>query len=248
MAAVAESSDEELGEPVGPALPAGPAMPGNPFSPVSAAGMPGTLNEQRLMTVLENLTTLVSSSSSGAREQSIRGRDLAKVLKAPEPFRPKDRDAELSSWTNWSWELEQYLSCLDRSFGAELQTIRRRPNNPIVLASLTAEEADRSRLLYGVLAGLLHDKGKRMLKSLKDNNGYEAYRLLSQDLTPCSRNRVLALLQAIHSWPQFDNRSGLMVQVAKFESAVSEYENLSGEVMSEDNKLAAVLRCCPSVT
>ena len=109
-------------------------------------------------------------------------------------------------WANWSWELEQYLGCLDRSFANELQTIRRNPNNPIVLSTLTPEEADRSRLLYGVLAGLLHDKGKRMLKSLSDSNGFEAYRLLSQDSTPCSRNRVLALLQAIHSWPSFDSR------------------------------------------
>ena len=104
-------SDGELGE---PALPPA-ALGANPFSPVAAASG----NEQRLVQVLENLTTLVANQAA-PREQGIRGRDLAKVLKAPEAFRPKDRDAELAQWTSWSWELEQYLLCLDRSFGAEL--------------------------------------------------------------------------------------------------------------------------------
>ncbi|CAE7034980.1 unnamed protein product [Symbiodinium sp. CCMP2592] len=233
----ADDSDEELGAPAGAFVP-----PGNPFSPASAASR-APPNEERLMQVLENLTTLVSNNTAAPREQAIRGRDLAKVLKAPEPFRRKDRDAELSLWANWSWELEQYLSCLDRAFGVELQTIRRRPANPIALASLTEAEADRSRLLYGVLAGLLHDKGKRVLKSLTDANGFEAYRILSQDLMPSSRNRILALLQAIHSWPAFDNRTGLMTQLTRFESAVNEYEGLTGTSMSDDNRLAAVLRC-----
>ena len=160
-------SDGELGE---PALPPA-ALGANPFSPVAAASG----NEQRLVQVLENLTTLVANQAA-PREQGIRGRDLAKVLKAPEAFRPKDRDAELAQWTSWSWELEQYLLCLDRSFGAELQTIRRKPNTEIVMTDLTADEADRSRLLYGILAGLLHDKGKRLLKSVQHNNGFEAYR------------------------------------------------------------------------
>ena len=141
-------------------------------------------------------------------------------------------------------------------FGAELQTIRRSPNAAIVMTDLTDDEADRSRLLYGILAGLLRDKGKRLLKSVQQNNGFEAYtcsttgtatpftfrsvRLLS---APCSRNRILALLQTLHAWPQFDNKSGLMVLLAKFESVVSEYETLSGAPMNDDSKLAAVLRC-----
>ena len=81
-------SDLELGEPVLPAA----ALGANPLSPVmSQAGG----NEQRLVQVLESLTTLVAKQAA-PRDQGIRGSDLAKVLKAPEAFRPKDRDAELA--------------------------------------------------------------------------------------------------------------------------------------------------------
>eukprot|EP00439_Symbiodinium_sp_Y106_P026243 s6917_g3.t1 len=64
-------------------------------------------------------------------------------------------------------------------------------------------------------------RGKRLLKSVKESNGYEAYRMLIQDLTPSSRSRVLALMQTIHNWPTFDAKTGVMVQLSKFESAVA---------------------------
>ena len=229
--------------------------PGNPFAPTSptaaASGAPGEassgrVNEGRLLQVLESLTTLVQSqaqSSASADAPQIRGRDLTKVLRPPDPFKPKDRDGELSLWASWSWDLEQYLGCLDKNFAADLQMIRRKPAIPIMMHMLEPDRADRSRLLYGILAGLLHERGKRLLKSVKESNGYEAYRMLIQDLTPSSRSRVLALMQAIHNWPTFDAKTGVMVQLSKFESAVAECENLSNSKLSDDNKLAAVLRC-----
>eukprot|EP00439_Symbiodinium_sp_Y106_P003077 s11912_g1.t1 len=50
-------------------------------------------------------------------------------------------------------------------------------------------------------------------------------------------------MQTIHNWPTFDAKTGVMVQLSKFESAVAEYENLSNSTLGDDNKLAAVLRC-----
>ena len=126
----------------------------------------------------------------------IRGRDLAKVLRPPDPFKPKDRDGVgprgpgilSNTWDVW-----------DKNFAADLQMIRRKPAIPIMMHMLEPERADRSRLLYGILAGLLHERGKRLLKSVKESNGYEAYEMLIQDLTPSSRSRVLALMQTIHN-------------------------------------------------
>ena len=161
--------------------------PGNPFAPTSptaaASGAPGEassgrVNEGRLLQVLESLTTLVQSqaqSSASADAPQIRGRDLTKVLRPPDPFKPKDRDGELSLWASWSWDLEQYWGCLDKNFAADLQMIRRKPAIPIMMHMLEPDRADRSRLLYGILAGLLHERGKRLLKSVKESNGYEAY-------------------------------------------------------------------------
>ncbi|CAE7839842.1 unnamed protein product [Symbiodinium sp. CCMP2592] len=231
-------------------LAAGPGPPpqgsGNPFSPLAGAS---SSNEGRLMQVLEMMAGVLrdQQSSSAARaaasKDPIRAKDIAKVVKGPEPFTPTTRDAELAQWGNWSWELEQWLSCIDEGFTANIKELRGRTKDAVVMSRLSPEDAGRSRLLYTILASLLNDKNKRMLRSIPDQNGFEGYRRLIQELTPSSRGRILALVQALHSWPPFDNKLSLMPQLAKFEAAVQEYEQLSGSEFSNDQQLAAVLRC-----
>ena len=108
---------------------------------------------------------------------------------------------------------------------------------------MDAPVRQRGVLLYSVLAGLLHEKGKQVLKSVEPQNGYEGYRRLRADLEPSSRTRILALLQTLNAWPSFDARQGIMPQVMKLESAVKEYEQLSGTAMDPNLKLATLLRC-----
>ena len=245
MAGLQDSSDSELG------VPGQASQPANPFSPVSPAGAAGSpmnaTNEQRLMQVLESVTLLLQTQTA-ARESSsskpmLSGKDLARVIKQPEAFDPRDREAELAKWPGWSWQFEQWLTCIHSEFASDIHRIRANMNVPIVQTTLTADERDRSRLLFGIVAGLLHEKGCRMLKTISESNGFEAYRRLVQDLTPSSRSRLLALIQMVHSWPAFNMKIGLIQQLAKFESAVHEYESLSGTTMSDDAKLASVLRC-----
>ena len=250
-----DSDDDELEQDVPGAA--------NPFSPLSPSmNVPGPLpfqanvggspqvtqgNEQRLMQVLESVTLLLQNqihgSGSSSSSSTLSGKDLAKVLKAPERFSATSREAELAQWPNWSWSFEQWLCCVQREFFQDLRIIRVSMSTPIRMPALTVDEADRSRLMFGILSGMLHEKGQRLLRSIPDCNGFEAYRQLLQDLTPSSRSRLLSLMQMVHSWPPFSPKLGLMVQLSKFEQAVQEYDNLSGTPMSDDAKLAAVLRC-----
>ncbi|OLP82603.1 hypothetical protein AK812_SmicGene36733 [Symbiodinium microadriaticum] len=220
----------------------------NPFSPTANAA---AANEQRLMQVLESVTLLLqnqaaaSAATTGSTSVTpvITGKDLSKIIKQPEAFHPKDRDAELSMWPAWSWQFEQWLGCVHKDFVADISRIRANLNVPIVQTALTMDEAERSRLLFGTLAGLLHEKGCRMLRTIPLSCGFEGYRRLVQDLTPSSRSRLLALIQMVHAWPAFNMKIGLVQQLSKFESAVQEYESLSGTTMSDDAKLASVLKC-----
>ena len=263
--AVSDDDDVDLGDP-GPQVAAGPVLPQaaqaaqaaqamqaaqaaqaaatNPFSPAHG----GANNEQRLVQVLESVTMLLqnqaaTSAAALSNRTAVTGKDLSKIIKQPEPFSPKDRDAELSMWPAWSWQFEQWLGCVNRDFVQDIARIRANLSVPIVQTALTAAEQERSQLLLGILAGLMHDKGCRMLRTIPASCGFEGYRRLMQDLTPSSRSRLLALIQMIHSWPAFNMKLGLMQQLAKFESAVQEYESLSNSQMSEDAKLASVLKC-----
>ena len=177
-----------------------------------------------------------AAAARAANKEPIRAKDIAKVVKGPEPFTPTTRDAELAQWGNWSWELEQWLACIDEGFTANIKELRSRIGDSVDMASLGKEDADRSRLLYTILASLLNEKNKRMLRSIPLQNGFEGYRRLIQELTPSSRGRILALVQALHSWPPFDSKLSLMPQLAKFEAAVMEYEQLSGTTFHNDQE------------
>ena len=111
------------------------------------------------------------------------------------------------------------------------------------MKDMTEDTRERSRVLYGVLAGLLHDKGKRFLRTIVDHNGYEAYRQISKDLYPKTRSRLLALLRTINQWPSFDPKLGLASQLVKLEAAFEKYSVLQGHALEENLRISALLSC-----
>ena len=164
------------------------------------------------------------------------------MLPKPEPFRPSTRDEEFAQWPQWSWAFEQYLSCLDPSFDKELHEYARQ-STPVLLESLSEQAKARSRIVYGMLNGLLYERGRRLLRSVPSQNGFEAWRLLSNDLMPKTRNRVLALLRTINSWPSFDAKQGIAQQLLRLEAAFEEYAQLERGGLPENNKMATLLSC-----
>ena len=145
----------------------------------AAAGSPTSTiggHERMLMGLLQgmqqNQMLLTQLASKGDRDDTKKfsSRDLTKVLKQPERFAAKTREEEHAQWPNWSWGLEQYLSCLDPGFIPDLQALAGQ-DNQVFMKDMTEDTRERSRVLYGVLAGLLHDKGKRFLRTILDHNG-----------------------------------------------------------------------------
>ena len=175
--------------------------------------------------------------------ESLRGKDLTKVLNAPSPFEAKTRDEELARWANWSWGLESWIITLDHGFAAGIDLITAQGNNEIRMSALSLKDQERSQLMFGILSVLLHEHGKRLLRPIPDRNGYEAYRSLLVDLLPGSRSRMLALLQMINQWPSFDHKQGYSQQMMKLEAAFNEYDSQSSTPLSEDIKIACLLRC-----
>ena len=140
--------DSELGAPSqGAASPAPPAG-ANPFSPTAAGS-----NEGRLMQVLEMMAGVLrdqqtaSAARAASAKEPVRAKDIAKVVKGPEPFTPTTRDAELAQWGNRSCMLEQWLACIDEGFTANTRVLRSRITDTVDMSKLATEGATRSRLL-----------------------------------------------------------------------------------------------------
>ena len=113
----------------------------------------------------------------------------------------------------------------------------------MTISEMGESVANRGKILFSVLAGLLHERGRQVLKSVESQNGFEAYRLIQQDLLPAARTRALALLQAINQWPTFHNQQGLMLQLSKLEQAEKDYETASGTKLTDNHKMAVLMRC-----
>ena len=235
-----DSDDSGMPELEAPAAASGAAA-GSPTSTIGG-------HERMLMGILQgmqqNQMLLTQLASKGDRDDTKRfsSKDLTKMLKQPERFAAKSREEEHAQRPNWSWGLEQYLSCLDPGFIPDLQALSGQ-DNPVFMKDMTEDTRERSRVLYGVLAGLLHDKGKRFLRTNLDHNGYEAYRQISKDLQPKTRSRLLALLRTINQRPSFDPKLGLASQLVKLEAAFEEYSVLQGHALEENLRISALLSC-----
>ena len=177
-----------------------------------------------------------------ATETTLRGPDLAKVLSKPERFQASSRDEELSQWRNWIWNVEQWLCALDNKFGEEFAYIRGNRNTVVKMSELAVDTRGRSQQLFAVLAGLLHERGRSILRAIGEQNGYEAFRQLEADLAPSSKARHLAILGAIASYPAFSNKSSLLQQVLKLEELFEEYRRVAGKDLDSDVKLSTMLR------
>ena len=243
-----DETDEELTGPSVPAAPSNPFAAGSPSSAGGALTMSAT-DLQILMQRMAEATQAASAAAQAAAYSSTASSskplglsDLTKVLPKPEPFRPSTRDEEFAQWPQWSWAFEQYLSCLDPSFDKELHEYARQ-STPVLLESLSEQAKARSRIVYGMLNGLLYERGRRLLRSVPSQNGFEAWRLLSNDLMPKTRNRVLALLRTINSWPSFDAKQGIAQQLLRLEAAFEEYAQLERGGLPENNKMATLLSC-----
>ncbi|CAE7291170.1 RE1 [Symbiodinium sp. CCMP2592] len=262
MANIGDETDEELTGPPGATASAhgmGPAPfmqppPTNPFQPTSPTNAGGeiAMTAADLRVLMQRMSEATQAASAAAQAaafastaQGVRPMgvgDLTKVLPKPDPFRPTTRDEEFAQWPQWSWTFEQYLSCLEPEFSSELREYGRQ-QTAVILSSLDDGAKRRSRLLYGMLNGLLYERGRRLLRSVQEQNGFEAWRLLSKDLMPKTRNRVLALLRTINSWPSFAAQQGLAQQLLRLESAFEEYERLEPGGLPENNKMATLLSC-----
>ncbi|OLP98193.1 hypothetical protein AK812_SmicGene19338 [Symbiodinium microadriaticum] len=80
-----------------------------------------------------------------------------------------------------------------------------------------------SNKLYAVLTTMLRERPLQLLRSVPNNNGFEAWRVLHTTLAPTSKTRALALLGAISQYPNM-SQGNLLEQLLKMEDLFEKYE------------------------
>ena len=175
----------------------------------------------------------LSTGSTGGHSSGSVQPEWYKVLPKPSTFEPKDREAELSGFRDWWWQVEQYIVAVDSNYGQDLLYIRGHLDEEMPLVEQDPEKTRRSGFLYGLLASLLRQRPLMLLKGIEQGNGMEAVRQLFRTCQPSSRNRSLGLLHVIMQWPSFDMKSALLPQVLKLEDSFKEYEKIAAPLPEE---------------
>ena len=103
---------------------------------------------------------------------------------------------------------------------------------------MTSEQVARSQRLYGLLCSLLRGRPLMLIKACeKSKGGYEAIRILKNEMEPREKARTLALLRQLASW-RFDEKTTMHEQLVRYEEALRTYETSSSKPFSEDVVLA----------
>ena len=205
----------------------------------SQQGIDGAALALRMVQAAE--AAAAAANAAGNRPESQRN-DWYKMLPKPGIFDPKDREAELSSFRDWWWSVEQYLDAVDTEYLAHFDIVRQNLDTAIRMSTLTAEQHRRGAFLYGLLASLLKGRPLMMLKGIERGNGFEAVRQLFKTCQPSSRNRALGLLHLLMKWPEFDMKVAMLPQILKLEDSFREYERIGG-ALSGELKFAILMKC-----
>ena len=166
---------------------------------------------------------------------------FTKHLRPPTSFQPENRSEELSKWMDWRFQFETFVGAVDASMLNHMKHAEKEENpindgNPQIRA--------QSERLYSLLTGLMKQRPLRLVRGVSNQNGLEAWRILTKDLQPRTRQRSLALVQALNK-VQFDATKSVTEQLPQYDLMVREYERSSQTTYPDDLKIASVVAALP---
>ena len=190
----------------------------------------------------ESLRQVAAALERLARTQNAQG--WARHLKAPDVFKPEGREAELRLWGDWKFGFLNYVKGLDPSMAASMDMVENNMDGSYKFEDMTDETKSRAVRLYSLLTSYVRQRPLKLIRHVKNENGFEAWQCLLKEMQPATRARALALLSQL-SRIQFAEGKTVSEQLPQFEALVMEYERVSSQRYSDDAKVASILLACP---
>ena len=178
----------------------------------------------------------------GSRKEAPTG--WTKFIPRPDPFKPKDREEELTQWQDWSWSFKQWILAISPEMYTAIEEVEQDLSSPCEEATMTDDAILQGKQLYAILTSMLRERPLQILKSVTGANGFETWRVLNNVLAPTNKTRALALLGAISQFPAM-NQGNLLEQVLRLEDLFRKYEQASGKPVPNEMQSAILLRVLP---
>ena len=136
--------------------------------------------------------------------------------------------------------MKTWLSAVEPELAEDLNKVESARDTPFPMADFSPRTKERSMKFYSILASYTKNKPLRVIKSMTDYNGLEAWRNLIQEHEPYTRGRGLALLNKVLNH-KFDTKKTHLENLVAFEEAVETYETAANDAMSDDVKVSIVM-------
>lgn len=220
-------------------------------SMTSAAAMEQDAVLQRIITLTEAATraavsaestlnqvqTMTSSSTSGSAEGL---QAASRILKAPHTFSGDDP----MSFASWRFQFTSWLTFGDSRYSTLLEKVESLTTAPAI-STYDAPEKELAHKLYAVLTSYLRGRCSHIIKAFsKSRDGFAIWYQLMREFEPTSRQRSLALAQALASYPVFAKDKSCLESILVYEQTVQQFEESSGTTYPDELKVATLMRCC----
>ena len=201
---------------------------------------------QRQDAILRGATeTLGSAGSSASASVAKSLESAARILKTPDVFEASDS----MSWVTWRHSFLNWLSYADSRFLDSIRDIEKlSPAESIETGDWTSADWDLARKLYAILTSYLKGAALQLSRSGSDErNGFALWKTLIDHFAPQTRQRALALSQAISSYPAYKATGGKTLQehIMGMETLVQQYDSLNSKQYDRDVLLGVLMRLCP---
>ena len=201
---------------------------------------------QQSATALDRTATIIQTfeRATGSADAVGKGLETAtRVLRNPEAF-----DGSADSWLTWRHAFMNWLNYADARVSGLLEEVERKPADDVIsVADATEEVKALSTKLYSVVTSYLKGSALQSSRSLgTDRNGFRLWKMLLNQYSPSTRQRSLALPQAIAGFPAFSRDKTFAESIASLEQLVNEYQVACNKEFDREILLGVLMRCAPA--
>ena len=196
------------------------------------------------------LTSSASTSTPGTYESTLSKalEGAVKMLGRPPSF--GGGKTEVYDFMDFKEQLYNVLAYAEPKFTDAFKNLERFGDDEHLPERFESEEHQAmSTKLYSLLSSWLTGTTKQHARDptiASSRNGFALWKSLLRIYQPSTRSRSLALMQAIHSYPDFSPGVSSIAQISKLEELVKDCERCSGQSYPREILLSTLLRCMPS--
>ncbi len=202
---------------------------------LTEAATRAAMSAESTLNQVQSVTSTSSSSAEGLQAAS-------RILKAPDTFSGDDP----MTFASWRFQFTSWLTFGDSSYTTLLDKVGSLTSAPSI-TTYDASEKELAHKLYAVLTSYLRGRCSHIIKSFaKSRDGFAIWYQLMREFEPTSRQRSLALAQALASYPVFAKDKSCLESILVYEQTVQQFEESSSTTYPDELKVATLMRCCNS--